>query len=85
MTDGKRVSYEEYLKKYCGCEGPICTVKPKVSGISTESEAKKPKLLHGGEKFISADQVDVNPFKKRLLKLTGKLKHCDDAFYFEKE
>lgn len=85
MTDGKRVSYEEYLKKYCDCEGNVCMIKPKDNARST-SEAEKPKLitvpLRSRQNFVGADLVDFHLFKKRLTDLENNLARCGNPKMF---
>jgi hypothetical protein len=82
LTEGKRVTYKEYLKKYCGCEGAVCTVKPsKLFNAVEKSEESNDveESLKGVKPFllITQERVDLAKFKQQLHNLDKKLAKCD--------
>lgn len=75
-------AYRDYLKKYCGCEGAVCTVKPRklTDDISKSEESNDvEESLKGVKPFllITQERVDLAKFKKRLRDLDKDLAKCD--------
>ena len=77
-------AYQNYLKKYSGCEGPICSVKPSPEKVAKPSKSK---LASDIDNFLKSEQLEFPEWKKQLMTLETRLARCGKpkVFYSDRK